>query len=126
MSRGQKGMIINDEEAKKLKLKGYIEGRKPNYYISQSISQVTNQKAEYSKNKGFNDEYYIDLLLKSIKEHNFLSRNDIDLLLLNKLPDFMNEKQRKIKISNILNKLRNDKKIINTGSDKKPIWRLKN
>jgi ATP-dependent DNA helicase RecG len=48
---------------------------------------------------------------------------DINELLWNKLPDWMNDKQRKTKISNLLAELRKTGQIQNSGSDKRPVWR---
>jgi ATP-dependent DNA helicase RecG len=70
-------------------------------------------------------EYYRDLILKSIREHSSLTRSDIDELLWKKLPDWMNDKQCKIKINNLLSELRKNNRIRNNGTLKDPIWILK-
>jgi ATP-dependent DNA helicase RecG len=48
----------------------------------------------------------------------------VDELLWNKLPEWMDEKQKKIKITNLLAELRSIGKIRNDGSDTKPKWVL--
>jgi ATP-dependent DNA helicase RecG len=53
-----------------------------------------------------------------------LIRKDIDELLWKKLPDWMDNKQKKVKINNLLSELRNKKRIENTGSDALPKWVL--
>lgn len=53
-----------------------------------------------------------------------LSRKDIDELLWNKLPDWMDDKQRKIKVGNLVAELRRAHKIANQGSDTRPSWAL--
>lgn len=40
-------------------------------------------------NAAFDKQYYLDLICKAVKEHGSLSRKDIDELLWNKLPDWM-------------------------------------
>lgn len=122
LDRVQKRLIINKEAAEVLRKQKLIEGRSPNYFVSASIAQVTGQKASYSKNKGFEKSYYLDLIIKSITEHGFLERSDVDELLWNKLPEWMSEKQRKVKIMHLLAELRKTDKIKNTGNDKKPKW----
>ncbi|MBP7152660.1 MAG: hypothetical protein KBA43_08360, partial [Paludibacteraceae bacterium] len=82
------------------------------------------QKAAYSKNKGFDKVYYLDFIQKAIREHKSLKRSDIDDLLWNKLPEYMDEKQKKIKINNLLSELRKKKKIENIGTFKNPKWVL--
>ena len=103
-----------------------IEGRKPNYYISLRIAQKTGQKAEYSKNRAFDKTYYLDLILKAIKEHGFVERSDVDELLWAKLPEWMIDKQKKVKINNLLAELRRNERIRNNGNDAKPRWVLTN
>ena len=53
-----------------------------------------------------------------------MERKDVDDLLWSKLPEWMDEKQKKIKIANLLAELRRDGKIKNKGSDTKPEWIL--
>jgi ATP-dependent DNA helicase RecG len=122
LDKVQKRQTITDEAAKMLKNKGFIEGRKPNYYVAPQIAKVTGQKAGYSKNKGMNKQYYLDFILQSIKQHGSLSRKDIDELLWEKLPDILSEIQKKNKITNLLTELRTAGKIINKGNDKYPEW----
>jgi len=120
----QKNMPITDEAAKLLKSKGLIEGRKPNYYISVMIAEITNQKADYTRNKGLDKEVLKSLILQHISNHTFASREEIDSLLLEQLPAYMNEKQRKKKIENILQEIKNSGLITNVGSRGKSKWIL--
>lgn len=124
LDKVSKKLPISPSDAKSLNKKGLIEGRRPNYIISARISAQTNGKAEYSKNKALDKEYYLTLVLTSIKHHGFMTREDIDKLLWTKLPDWMNEKQKKIKINNLLGELRRANKIINNGSDRNSRWEL--
>ena len=82
-------------------------------------------KAEYTKNKGMNNQYYRDLVITALKQHTTLTRKDVNDLLFDKLPDYMNEKQKMIKIANILGYLRKQSLIVNGGSDSHPIWKLR-
>lgn len=122
----QKKKKITTEEERHLRQRQLIEGKKPNFFIALSVAQTTGQKAAYTKNKGFDDAYYQDLIFKCIQEHKAVSRPDIDELLWKKLPDWMDEKQRKTKVSNLIARLRRDEKIKNTGTDNKPTWVLQN
>jgi len=124
LDKVQKKNPLTTFEEKYLKSKKLIEGRKPNFYIGIKIAQKTGQKAKYSKNRALDKEYYRDLILKSIREHGSLTRSDIDELLWKKLPDWMNDKQRKIKINNLLSELRKTNRIRNDGTLKDPIWIL--
>jgi ATP-dependent DNA helicase RecG len=124
LDKVQKKIALKNEEEKNLKAKGLIEGRKPNFFISQNVAEKIGKKAEYSKNKGLDDSYYMDFIEKSIREHGYLNRKDIDELLCKKLPEWMNDKQKKIKVNNLLSTLRKQKRIKNAGSDKAPKWVL--
>lgn len=124
LDKVQKKLHITEAEEKHLKSKRLIEGRKPNYYIGLKIAQNTGQKAAYSKNKGFDKIYYLDFIEKAIREHKSLKRSDIDDLLWNKLPEWMDDKQKKIKINNLLSELRKRKKIENIGTFKNSKWVL--
>ena len=120
----QKRQLLNSEEERRLKKLTLIEGRKPNYFIAKSLAQQTGQKAKYSKNLAFDKQYYLDLICKALSEHRTLSRQDIDELLSNKLPDWMSDKQRKAKVGNLLSELRRSEKIVNRGSFSRPAWTL--
>lgn len=124
LDKVQKKKVLSDLEAKQLKAKKLIEGRKPNYFLSIKIAQSAGQKAEYSKNRGFDKKYYLDLIIKSIKEHGFLGRKDVDELLWNKLPDVMDDKQKRYKVGNLLGELRKKGVIWNKGSMKNSLWVL--
>jgi ATP-dependent DNA helicase RecG len=126
LDKVQKKQELTAFEEKHLRSKKLIEGRKPNYFIGIKVAQKTGQKAAYSKNSAFDRYYYLDLIEKAIKEHKSLDRTDVDELLWNKLPDWMEDKQKKIKINNLLSELRRKNRILNEGSDGKPKWVLVN
>jgi ATP-dependent DNA helicase RecG len=125
LDKVQKKLPITRTEEKLLKAKQLIEGRKPNFFIGIKVAQKTGQKAAYSKNRAFDKKYYLDLIEKAIREHGSVNRSDVDELLWKKLPEWMNDYQRKIKITNLLSELRRKEIIVNNGSDTKPNWILK-
>ncbi len=122
LDRVQKKFPLTKDAADLLRKQKLIEGRKPNYFVSASIAKVTGQKAAYTKNKAFDKSWYLDMILKAIKEHGFLVRKDVDELLWEKLSDLLSEKQKKKKITNLLSELVRKKLIINIGSFKKSKW----
>ncbi len=126
LDKVQKRQVLTSDEEKLLKAKALIEGRKPNFFVAKSLAQQTGQKASYSKNLAFDKQYYLDLICKAVKEHGSLARKDIDELLWNKLPDWMDDKQRKAKVGNLLTELRRNGKIVNLGSYAHPSWTLFN
>jgi ATP-dependent DNA helicase RecG len=126
LDKVQKKNRITDAEEKHLRSRNLIEGRKPNFFISLKVVRKTDLKAVYTKTKGLDNKYYEDLLSTAIEQHFSLNRQEIDELLYSKLPDWMTDKQKKTKITNIIAKLRIKGFIENTGSDFKPNWLLKN
>lgn len=126
LDKVQKKQALTGFEEKYLKSKKLIEGRKPNFYIGIKIAQKTGQRATYTKNKAFDKSYYLDLIEKAIREHGSVDRNDVNDLLWKKLPDWMNEKQKTSKITNLLSELRIKNRIKNDGNDSKPKWILFN
>lgn len=104
-----------NSEIKKLKKKKLIEGRKPNFHISVSVAKHTNQKDDYIKLKGINDNYAKKIIIDYLKEFNRAKRSDFVKTLLVKLPDILNDEQKKNKIKNYLQDLRKEEKIINIG-----------
>lgn len=121
LDKVQKSLPITDDASKLLKKKGFIEGRKPNYFVSAQIAEATNLKAEYTRNKGLEKEVLMSFIVKHIDNHGFATREEIDMLLLDKLPDYMDSKQRKKKIENILQEMKKEK-IKNIGSRGFPKW----
>lgn len=124
LDKVQKKLPLTAFEEKYLKHKKLIEGRKPNFYIGLKVAQKTGQKADYTKNKGFDKQYYLDLIVKAIKQHQEMSRKEIDELLWNKLPEWMNEQQKKNKVNNLLSELSRKVLIKNVGTYQKSKWVL--
>jgi ATP-dependent DNA helicase RecG len=121
LDKVQKKQNITDEGAKLLKKKELIEGRKPNYYISAKLAELTGQKANYTKNKGLDKEVYKGFVIKHIANHGFATRDEINTLLLSNLPDYKNDKQRKIYINNLIQEMAGTL-IENVGSRIKSKW----
>ncbi len=124
LDRIQKNLPVPENELKYLKSEGLIEGRRPNYIISETVAKQSGQVSNYLKSRGFDNEYYKKLLFEFITKNKAgVNKQEIKDLLINKLPDRLNEKQKMVKISNILAELKKESKIINTGSDTKPCWK---
>ena len=124
LDKVQKKLKITDDGAKLLKKKGLIEGRKPDYYISAKLAELTGQKANYTKNKGLDKEVYKGFVIKHIENHGFATREEINSILFNHLPDYKNDKQRKIYINNLIQEMARTT-IVNVGTRIKSKWILK-
>lgn len=102
----QKHHTITNEQVKYLRKLQVIEGRMPNIYLSADIAKTLEKKEQYVKNKGFDDEYYRDLIIKYLKEYKNGTKENFKTLLIDKLPESLNEKQKENKIRNLLYSLR--------------------
>ena len=114
----QKHKPINKDAVKYLRKLGIIEGKMPNIFISAGISEIIDDKAQYIKNKGFDEEAYCQWIINYLKTYKKAKKKDFLELLGNKLPDSMTDKQKEAKLKNILNKMQR-KGIITTDSDNK-------
>lgn len=108
-----------------LKKNQFVEGRYPSIYVTAQIAAITGERSTYIKNLPLNKKHYKEMIIALIGKFGSASRQDIDDLLMSKLPDILNEKQKKVKINNLLSEMsRKDKVIQNSGSDKKSRWTL--
>jgi ATP-dependent DNA helicase RecG len=123
LDKVQKEQIISENAAKLLKKKGLIEGRKPNYFISEKIAEKTDQRADYIKNRGFKDQHYKNMILELIEKYGSASKLDIDKLILDILPAVLDNNQKGNKIRNILYAMsKRDRTIVNQGTNRNPVW----
>ncbi|OGP48199.1 MAG: transcriptional regulator [Deltaproteobacteria bacterium GWF2_42_12] len=118
LDKVQKRKKLTDEEIKNLKDFGLIEGRKPNYVISAKITATLSNeelKAHYIKQRGLDDEHYKKMIIEYLKKFGKSPRKNIEKFLLEKLPDILNNAQKRNKITNLLSALRIEEKIKNSG-----------
>jgi ATP-dependent DNA helicase RecG len=85
---------------------------------------VAGAKAQHIRNRGFDSRYYRDLIVALVREHQPVSREDIDKLLLDKLPEVLTQEQKLNRIHNLLRQLAEAKVIRNDGSRRFSQWVL--
>lgn len=123
LDKVQKKKVLSESEIERLREKGLIEGRKPNFHISYDVAEKTNLRAEYIKTRGLKDDHFKKLILEYMDKYNQASKEDIDNLLLDILPGVLDEKQRKNKIRNLVYAMsKRDKSIKNQGTNRYPKW----
>ncbi|OPX96463.1 MAG: Divergent AAA domain protein [Syntrophorhabdus sp. PtaB.Bin006] len=124
LDRVQKRLPISHEAHHQLKSAGLVEGRYPNLIIAAPIARLTGQKARHIKDRGLDKKYYLDMIITLVKVHGSASREEIDQLLMDKLPDALDRNQKRHKIHNLLGELVRSGKIVNEGSRVKSRWKL--
>lgn len=114
LDKVQKHKHLSNDEIKYLKRKGFIEGRKPNYFLSAKLLESIDDdmlKTQYISNRSFDDEHFKKMILEYIAQFGSAKRSAIDTLIIPKLSIVLNDEQKKRKVGNLLTALRKKGKI---------------
>ena len=122
LDRVQKRQVITRDAHRLLKSAGLVEGRYPNLLIAARVAKLTGQKARHIRERGFNKQYYLDAIEALVREHQPIPRQEIDRLLMDKLPEVLSDKQKKAKIHNLMTELSRKGRIENRGSRARSAW----
>lgn len=117
LDKVQKKKEITESEFKHLKKCKYIEGRKPNIYLSHDIVVSVNNeelKREYLENRSFDDPHFKEMILEYLRKWGKCKRDKIDNLIIPKLSTALSDEKKKNKVTNYLSALRMEGKIKNT------------
>lgn len=117
LDKVQKKKEITESEFKHLKKCKYIEGRKPNIYLSHDIVVSVNNeelKREYLENKSFDDSHFKKMILEYLRTYGRCKRDKIDNLIIPKLSTALSEEKKRNKVTNYLSSLRMEGEIVNT------------
>ena len=110
----RKQSALSDTEIRYLKSKHWIEGRKPNFYLSAAIAKITDNaklKKDYIRNRSFNDTYFRDAIVEYLKEFPGSEKSDILDILQDKLSSALNDRQIRDKVRNLMQVLRREGRI---------------
>ncbi|MEX2373969.1 MAG: RNA-binding domain-containing protein [Dehalococcoidia bacterium] len=122
LDRVQKRLRIGQDEHRRLKSAGLVEGRYPNLIVAGAVAKITGEAGRHILERGFDKQYYRDLILALIREHAPVTRGEIDQAVIPKLPDRLTPEQKLRKVHNLLQELRRAGKIDNRGSRARPAW----
>ena len=117
LDKVQKHKEVSEAEFKYLKKARYIEGRRPNFYLSHNIIESTNDEnlqAEYLANRSFDDSHFKEMIIECLKKWGKTKRDKIDNLIIPKLSTALSDEKKKNKVTNYLSALRIEGKIVNT------------
>ena len=123
LDRIQKKLSITKEEYKTLKKRGLAEGRYPNIYVSLKVADAVGDQAQYIRNKGLKNSAYKQLILETIDTKGKATKSDIMDVLLSVLPNILSIEQKKKKVTNLLQSMKNkDESIINEKDGAVDYW----
>lgn len=126
LDKVQKKKIITEFELKHLRSLKLIEGRKPNLFISGTVANLIDHKATYIRNRGFDKNHYVKMIIEYLKKYKSASREEIDKLIFDKLPDILEDNQKKTRIKNLLYYMAKEKMIYCEKRGPKVLWYLIN
>lgn len=103
----QKRKTISKEDYKALKKSELVEGRYPALYVSYKIAEAVGDKAGYVRNKGL-DEKILKELMVSALQNGPLKKADIYEAVRHAFPEVLSEEKQYKKLSNLLQKMKNE------------------
>lgn len=117
LDKVQKKKTLNDDEERTLKKHKLIEGRKPNFIIAASVTAALPdaKKAEYILRRGLDDKHYKEMIVQYLKKFGPCSKKQLVEMLWEKLPDVLDVRKKKNKITNLLTALRVERRIKSAG-----------
>jgi ATP-dependent DNA helicase RecG len=124
LDKVQKKRALDDDTFKRLKARKLIEGRRPNLFVSAKVAAVTGEKAAYIKNRAFDKAHYKDMAVAYLQQFGQASREDLNRLLLDKLSDALDHKQKRHFVTNLLQEMKREKLIQVDGATRGAFWRL--
>ena len=124
LDRVQKRQRISQDDHRRLKAAGLVEGRYPNLIVAGTVAKATGAAGQHIRERGFDKQYYLDLILALVRQHQPVGRGDVDQLVIPKLPDRLTDQQKRRKVHNLLQELREAGRVRNRGTRSKPMWVL--
>ena len=111
LDRVQKHRPLSAESVKELRKRNLVEGRKNALIVAKSVAQATEQEAEYTRAKGFTDDFCMDLIEKAVQEHDNMTRAKFEELLFPYFSSNLTETQKSAKVGNLLTKMRKEGRV---------------
>lgn len=124
LDRVQKHLPISAEAAARLRKAKLIEGRKPHLRVAAAVADAAGTRTEYIRTRGQDDTFYIKQIRDYLEKFGAASRADIDGLLLSQQSAVLDDGQKRNKVGNLLDKMRDAGTIRNDGTRARPKWVL--
>ena len=124
LDKVQKGRPVTREERDVLREKKLIEGRSPNLYVSASVAAETDTRADYIRKRSFDRAHFKDMVVAYLQTYHEARWPEIEGLLLDKVSDALNEKQKREFIKSLLKEMRKEGTIVTVGKTRGAKWVL--
>lgn len=112
LDKVQKGRALSETEYQSLRSKKLVEGRRPRLYVSAQVAAETDTRAEYIRKRSFDKQHFKDMVISYLNEYQTANRQELDKLLMNKVSDALDDKQKRSFIRNLLQEMRREGIII--------------
>ncbi|MDO9034698.1 MAG: putative DNA binding domain-containing protein [Methanoregula sp.] len=124
LDKVQKGNPLSESEFKSLKAKKLVEGRRPNLYLSEKVAAETDSRVDYIRKRPFDRSHFKDMIVAYLKTYREANWNTFEDLLMNKISDALNEKQKRQYIKDLLKEMRKDGILETIGKTRGARWVL--
>jgi ATP-dependent DNA helicase RecG len=98
----QKRRPVDPVVLKALRQRGLVEGRVPAVYIAATVADATNQRGQYTRQRGLDTPALKQLVLSLIDRFGKASRDEINQTLMAAMPAGLTAQQRVNRIKNLL------------------------
>lgn len=121
-----KGNTLSKEALSFLRKHKLVEGRSNSLYLSAEVAQTMDEEAQYIKNKGFDDQYYRDMIIDYLEKFGKAQKKDFRKLLWDKFPEVLTDRQKERKILTLLTYLKKKERIETDSTNQQTCnWVLK-
>ena len=124
LDKVQKGKPLADDEFKSVKAKKFVEGRRPNLFVSADVAAATDDKEAYIRNRAFDKDHYKKMVIAYLEKFSEATRPQIDRLLKDKLSDALEDDQKKKFVENLLQEMKREGTIFPDGTTRWTKWRI--
>ena len=114
---------ISESTSLHFRLEGFNVFNHAQFFGPASV-EGTGDKAAYIKNRAFDKQHYKDMVMAYIEKFGEATRTELDELLLAKLSDALDRKQKGLFIMNLLQEMKREGRIAPEGSRRWTRWRL--
>ena len=124
LDRIQKKAPITHENYADLRKRGLVEGRYPNIFVSFKVAKAVGQKTDYIHNRGLDEAICKQLIIQTLKLQPATMLELLEVLDRGALSAVLRPDQKARKVSNLLQKMKNEEIIVPVGPRNKTKWHL--